>query len=112
MLIRCCLLLLFLNCVRTSGFSGNDGLTVAEFNRRFALWPSVHNAAKLMRVRREAEKAGTVGQSEGGTVAVPSVNNSPPVTVKPSAPPETNVLTNEIAHVSVAPAAAVNGEIA
>ncbi|CAH0629014.1 unnamed protein product [Chrysodeixis includens] len=113
MLIRCCFLLLFLNCVRTSECAGNDGLTgerVAEFNRRFALWPSVHNAAKMMRVRREAEKAGSVGQSEGGTVAVPSVNNAPPVTVKPSAPPESNVLTNEIKPVSVAPAA-LNGTV-
>lgn len=90
MLIRCGLLLLCLNLVRTSEYI-SDGATrarVAEFNRRFSLWPSVHNAARLMRVRREAE-AGSVVQSEGGQDVVataektaPSGDVKPPVAVE------------------------------
>lgn len=90
MLIRCGLLLLCLNLVRTSEYI-SDGATrarVAEFNRRFSLWPSVHNAARLMRVRREAE-AGSVVQSEGGQDVVataektaPSGDVKPPVAIE------------------------------
>ncbi|PZC75671.1 hypothetical protein B5X24_HaOG205778 [Helicoverpa armigera] len=79
MLIRCGLLLLCLNCVRTTEYFGSDGLAggrVAEFNRRFSLWPSVHNAARLLRVRREAEASSGL-QSEGGNVEVPKDDKSP-----------------------------------
>ncbi|KAJ8726887.1 hypothetical protein PYW08_015284 [Mythimna loreyi] len=76
MLIRCGLLLLCLNCVRTTEYVVSDGDRVAEFNRRFSLWPSVHNAARLLRVRREAEAA--VVQSEGGSDKLPPADNTSP----------------------------------
>lgn len=71
MLIRSGLVLLILNCVRTTEFVGANAVNggrLANFNRRFSFWPSVHNAARLLRVRREAEKAAAVIQSEGGAV--------------------------------------------
>lgn len=64
MLIRCGLLLLCLNCVRTTEYFGSAGGRVSEFNS-FSLWPSVHNAARLLRVRKEVED-GAVRHSEGG----------------------------------------------
>lgn len=76
MLIRCALLLLCLNCVRTTERFVSDGDPVAEFNRRFSLWPSVHNAARLLRVRREAE-VGEVAQSEGGSDVMPPGDKNP-----------------------------------
>lgn len=76
MLIRCGLLLLCLNCVRTTEYFVSDGNRVAEFNRRFSLWPSVHNAARLLRLRREAE-VGEVLQSEGGSDVLPPVDKNP-----------------------------------
>lgn len=75
MLLRCGLLLLCLNCVRTTESVGSDVGRVDEFNR-FSFWPSMHNAARLMRVRREAQVA-AVAQSEGGPETVPSDSKSP-----------------------------------
>ncbi|KAJ8724914.1 hypothetical protein PYW07_015872 [Mythimna separata] len=84
MLIRCGLLLLCLNCVRTNQYFVSDGDQVAEFNRRFSLWPSVHNAARLLRVRRQAEAA--VLESEGGSAKVAPVDNTSPAGVANPAP--------------------------
>lgn len=63
MLKQCVVLLLFLNFVRTTENVYSSEILngrVAEYNKRFSLWPSVHNAASLVRVRREVEQASAV----------------------------------------------------
>ncbi|KAM3968156.1 uncharacterized protein ACR2FA_006123 [Aphomia sociella] len=55
MIIRCGLLLLFLNCVRTTENIYNDELVARnDFDGRFSysFWPSIHNAAKMMKLHK------------------------------------------------------------
>ncbi|XP_075972737.1 uncharacterized protein LOC142974349 [Anticarsia gemmatalis] len=110
MLIHCGLLLLFLNCVRTTEYVDSNGALndrVAEFNKRFSWWPSVHNAASLVRVRRQAEQAVVKGVSEGGTEVVDSKSQplSPSPTTPPAAVDNKNVTKETKTEPTVAPAA-------
>lgn len=65
MLLHCGLLLLFLNCVRTTEYVHSNGV-IDDRAERFSWWPSVHNAASLVRVRRQAEKVVEKAETEGG----------------------------------------------
>lgn len=80
MIIRCGLLLLALNCVGTAksvfDYEFYDGKAV-HFSQSYSHWPSMYNAAKIVRLRkREALAPPTqpVGQSEGGPLVPLSGN--------------------------------------
>lgn len=102
MLLRCGLLLAILSAVQPKdlhrdGFGAVDN----DFNRIFSLWPSVHNAATLLRIRRETQSptnqeltsaVDKQGASEGiGQVKKPEIQppDGPPqqpLPVSPSPP--------------------------
>lgn len=85
MLIHCSLLLLFSTCARTTEniYSDAVGSTSNDFTR-FSLWPSVHNAATLLRIRRGAPiQLEPAGLSEG-TDAAAKPDAAPPLASLPS----------------------------
>lgn len=117
MLLRCGLLLAILSCVQPKAFH-RDGLLAEfdnDFNGRFSLWPSVHNGATLLRIRREgqAEKSlaveapasavDTQGPSEGigGEIKPPT---DPPTPV----PPPSKVQEENVPKLDTPPASDAN----
>ncbi|XP_026765135.1 uncharacterized protein LOC113523379 [Galleria mellonella] len=77
MIIRCTLLILFLNCATTTqNIHRNGVVSHSDFDRRFSysFWPSIHNAAKMIKLQRRDVKDQV--QTEGGEV-VNQVNNPP-----------------------------------
>lgn len=102
MIIRFGLLILLFNFVTTSDDSYKDGglkNSVSQLDNIYSLWPSVHNAARLMRLRKR-EAQGQVGQNEGGGTEVKIQNPVAAPTQLPantaSKPPTsgTNISTN------------------
>ncbi|KAJ0179232.1 hypothetical protein K1T71_004944 [Dendrolimus kikuchii] len=80
MLLRCSLLLLCLTCVQPTEDTRDNvhKSHVTEYNSRFSVWPSIHNAATahFLRNRRDAQEQNNVkpnvenGQTEGGVVHI------------------------------------------
>lgn len=68
MIIRFGLVILLFNFVTTFENVYKDGglkNSASELDNIYSLWPSVHNAARLMRLRKR-EAQDQVGQNEGG----------------------------------------------
>lgn len=87
MLLYCGLLLICLNCVRTTEYVYDYGLenSATEWNSRFSYWPSLHNALARLQKRDIVS-----GQSEGGSV----LNNPPASENPPSLHPAITNTTN------------------
>ncbi|CAH2979553.1 unnamed protein product [Chilo suppressalis] len=88
MLFRCSLLLVFLSSVRT-GYLNDNGLANSkqfDGSLSYSYWPSIHNAARMMKIRkREAEQ---VGQSEGGGTIVQTPQTRPVAAGAPAVSPK------------------------
>ncbi|XP_059060019.1 uncharacterized protein LOC131853202 [Achroia grisella] len=73
MIIRCALILLFLNCVRpTRNIHRNVVASNSDFERSisYSYWPSIHNAAKMIKVHKRDVQDQVI--SEGQVVKKPS----------------------------------------
>ncbi|XP_068627958.1 uncharacterized protein tay [Battus philenor] len=81
MILRCILVTLTLSFATTSeDFYRNSwyGRGGSELDNTYSLWPSVHNAARLIKLRKR-ESQGLVGQNEGGgtDIKIQSTGNKP-----------------------------------
>ncbi|XP_053600069.1 uncharacterized protein LOC128669334 [Plodia interpunctella] len=82
MIIRCGLMLLFLSCVKSNkiGFHENEVVVSNDLDRIFSysFWPSLHNGAKMMKLRKRQvqepkvlNEAGDVKSNENSTLPLP-----------------------------------------
>lgn len=98
--IHCGLLLLFLSCVRTTkNVYGDELANSASDFKTYSLWPSVHNGATLLRIRRAIPiETGVPGANEGSVVAEKPDDTVPVLQPSPAQPPAVdtnNVLTEK-----------------